>query len=201
MSYRYQSAFAKFGVKGIDLLGANENILRDLGIDRPVHLNRAKIAVDQLLVYQNGVDLKEKENALLYEREKNYHDLKEECKRLESLSPAYVLPKKIDYWKPVDVMLWLNVPQNTTYLGIFVKPFALSRINGPELLQMVVVPKDDQVMIKNVLDVVSRFLTYTVTISASLLLLFPYCSVSTVQFNDRKRKTKFSRYPTLERSS
>eukprot|EP01039_Chlorochromonas_danica_P005047 gene5047-5541_t len=153
---RYQAAFAKFGIKGIDLLGANEQVLHDLGISHPVHLNRARIALDQLVVYQNELDVKEKDKAKLYETEKNYHDLLDEAKRLKLLNPSYALPRKIDYWKPVDVMLWLNSPNNTTAsLGLFAKPFALKRINGPELLEMVS-KKGDKTTVEAVLDEVCR---------------------------------------------
>eukprot|EP01040_Poterioochromonas_malhamensis_P014141 gene14141-15634_t len=138
----YISQFGKFGIRGIDLLSSTEKQLAEFGIVHSVHINRAKTSISQLIVYQQAYDKKLKKEQKLREKERPYYDILDEAAALKAKNPPYQSPSNIKYWKAVDVFLWLEAKENASQLGLYVKPFALERISGKELLEMVTKPDD-----------------------------------------------------------
>ena len=140
--FSYCKQFGKFGIKGIDLLSTTEKELMEFGITHSIHINRAKTSINQLIVYQHAIDRKLKKEQKLRAKEKPYYDILDEATALRQRIPPYQSPYYIKYWKAVDVFLWLESKENVGQLGIYVKPFALERISGKELLEMVNKPDD-----------------------------------------------------------
>lgn len=65
-----------------------------------------------------------------------YNALNKQCDELKSKSPPYALPKKMEYWAPVDVFFFLSQEKFALTLGMFIRPLANSSIGGKELLEM-----------------------------------------------------------------
>ena len=123
-------------------MSSTEKQLAEFGIVHSVHINRAKTSISQLIVYQQAYDKKLKKEQKLREKERPYYDILDEAAALKAKNPPYQSPYNIKYWKAVDVFLWLEAKENVSQLGLYVKPFALERISGKELLEMVTKPDD-----------------------------------------------------------
>lgn len=124
----------------------------EFGIDHPIHVNRAKTSVNQLVIYQQAIDKKLKKEKKLREKEKPYFDLLDEANVLRAKDPPYQSPRNIKYWKSVDVFMWLEAKENVNQLGLFIKPFAIERVSGKDLLSLV---EQDDAVFHDVVSVVS----------------------------------------------
>lgn len=138
----YVSQFAKFGIRGVDLLSFTEKQLNDFGIVHSIHVNRAQTSINQLIVYQQSFDKKLKKEQKLRQKEKPYYDLLDEVKLIREKNPSYQSPYYIKYWKAMDVFMWLESKENLAQLGMYIKPFAMERITGKDLLEMIYKPDE-----------------------------------------------------------
>lgn len=130
----YVKGFSDLGVRGIDLLAAEDEDLATFGITVPLHVTRARTCINQL---RN--DQKNKEStAALEKNEKRFIDLKEKFEKQNLRVPKYLLPRKIELWKTLDVFTFLmyQVDETEEDLSKFLKPFALANVNGTRLNEL-----------------------------------------------------------------
>lgn len=128
--FRYRSSFRDIGVRGLDLLSAGKEEITHFGIVDPVHVRRFEVSLEQLKALQNSL-----------EADAGYNDLRKQCEDLKTKSPPYNLPKKMEFWAPVDVMWFLSQERYAKTLHMFIKPLANNFIGGKELLALCATPK------------------------------------------------------------
>ena len=130
----YIESFKDLGVRGIDLLAADDDDLESFGIKVPLHITRARTCINQL---RN--DQKRKEDIAAVEKsEQRYTDLKEKYEKQKERVPAYTLPRKIEFWKTLDVFTFLKMQEEETEedVSMFIKPFALGTVHGCRLNEL-----------------------------------------------------------------
>jgi hypothetical protein len=123
-------------VKGLDLLACNDAQITQLGIVSSLHVGRFKASIAQLISHQKRVD---EENEILNSQmksEKTYFDMEKKYEELMKLFPPYELPSSMEKWQPIDVFVFMKRPENVEILGMFLKPLAMSRIGGKELIEL-----------------------------------------------------------------
>lgn len=103
------------------------------------HQMRARIHIAQLMQQQARLDDEGQavtEEQLAY---KAYFELLRESNTLLSPTntPPYQPPPLLHLWKPIDVFIFLKMKQNEDKVGAFLRPIALKRLNGRELLDLV----------------------------------------------------------------
>lgn len=87
--------------------------------------------VDRIEAYLQDLAIRQKK----YVTEADYLDLKKQYDRLKVQNPPYILPKKMDHWKPVDVMFFMLHDRNKEVAHKFVKPLAMNKVDGADLLK------------------------------------------------------------------
>jgi hypothetical protein len=124
-------------VKGLDLLACNDAQITQLGVVSPLHIGRFKASIAQLILHQKRVD---EENEILntqMKSEKAYFDMEKKYEEIMKLSPPYELPNRMEKWQPIDVFVFMKRPENVDMLAMFLKPLAMTRIGGKELIELV----------------------------------------------------------------
>lgn len=130
----YVKSFTDLGVRGIDLLAAEDEDLKSFGITVPLHIARARTCINQL-----HNDQKRKEDiAVVQKSEQRFVDLKEKYEQRKNQVPPYLLPRKIKFWRVLDVFTFLMMQTEETEedVSMFLKPFALAHIYGGRLNEL-----------------------------------------------------------------
>ena len=116
----YKNNFFKNSIDGVMLLaaGTNEALLTAYGFSDTVQLHKAKIAIAQLISYQNK-----------YEENRNLFKLEEEY--VKAGGALYqVKDTVLETWSALDVFAFLKKQSNLT---MFLRPLALKNFSGKEL--------------------------------------------------------------------
>jgi hypothetical protein len=117
---RFIEQFDRIGYTGEDLLDTPEiELLNELGISFQHHTNRFSSKLSKLKDYNNRQIT-----------EKRYYDLEKEYKKAKA---DYHRPARIVNWKTFDVFAFIK-SSNTPALYKFLKPVALTELNGEQLL-------------------------------------------------------------------
>lgn len=136
--YSYLAHFRRLGVNGVDLLSASDEILStEYGIKSALHLNRARLHISKLISFQEKIDKERDALSALKKSEQAFFDMEAAYVELTRRQPPYQLPNKIDAWRPIDVFFFMKQPANNETLAMFLKPLALKKIGGKELLELV----------------------------------------------------------------
>lgn len=101
-------------------------------------MGRAESSIEQLSKYQKEFDKVNVKQARLEKDEKNYHDL---LKEWEKNNATYNTVDIMSKWSSYDVFHFLKKPSNTEVMEIFIKPIAMQRLNGEELLELCKIEK------------------------------------------------------------
>ncbi len=121
-------------MNGADILSMDESSYTDMAITAPRDRIRFRTAVAKLNQYQS----KNESEALYFEREKQYA----ECKSVK-YGDSYNFPANMENWTPLDVFAFMktviqfhkNTPTHDRLMK-FLKPVALSNVDGELLLQL-----------------------------------------------------------------
>lgn len=135
--------FNKFGVRGVDLLAANDAQLKDFGITAQIHVSRIKTYIAQLINYQKDYDAhveKEKQEAI---NEKEYYEMERQyegfMKSYEAQNPKkpYQLPFNISRWARLQVYIFMKLPDHADVLSKYLKNIAREKIEGKDLIDLI----------------------------------------------------------------
>lgn len=138
MVQRYLAHFRRLGVTGVDLLSVTDEMLKEeYGISSALHLNRARLYISKLIAFQEKKDKERDAHEALKKSEQAYFDLEDAYAELLQRVPPYQLPQKVELWRPIDVFFYMKKAENQETLGMFLKPLALKKIGGKELLELV----------------------------------------------------------------
>jgi hypothetical protein len=117
------------------LLSCDDALLAELGFKSVMHLNRMKASIRQLVVYQETFDIEVEEEKSLKKAEKWYFEAETKFNALMASNPDYELPALVQLWTTEDLFFFIKTAtKNKELFSIFLKPLAMSRINGNELL-------------------------------------------------------------------
>jgi hypothetical protein len=128
--------FQEFAVQGVDLLAAEEELLRELGIQSTIHLNRIKASIRQLVIYQEKVDKATTEENSMQKEEKIYFDFETQYQEILSKTRNYEQPVKMEFWSPFDLFHFLKSTEKQELFTAFIKPCALLKIGGKDIMHL-----------------------------------------------------------------
>ena len=113
--------------------------MRHLGINDPVHLNRATSAIAQLINYQSEKDKETEIKEKRMKQEKAYFDMEKAYGELTANGKSYELPPAMELWRPIDVFAFLkssHFQARVVEWDKFIVPLAVMKTNGKDLLEL-----------------------------------------------------------------
>ncbi len=121
-------------MRGIDILTISDEQIVSLGITSKLHIGRVKTSKAQLMKRQESLDAEVRNPTL--QNKQYYAEMEVKYKELMRTNPDYILPPKMNKWQPIDVYVFIRLPENCDRLRMFKKPLAMSKVDGKKLIEM-----------------------------------------------------------------
>jgi hypothetical protein len=102
-----------------------DEVIKHLGISDQIHVQRFKSSVEAVRKKQSQLNANH-----------GYDELHEECQALRKANPTYALPRRVEQWKPLDVVFFLTQKEYAMRMEKLVRPIANKRLDGQKVWDM-----------------------------------------------------------------